>query len=215
MLRPGFLLDKKIGVNQPKRMENVNILIANTGMDTDKIKVNSHTHTHTHTHTHPVPVLLYINCVCVCVSDLWLKGSRRLDGEGCRDRTRREREDEGEGRPNPETRNQLLHQQVHTHTHTHIYTQLLTHSGLFKFFCKTTKLPLLVCYRQLIYNYPEQLFAQAGVMAIEHADFAGVERLALVTGTYKPAHTHSAGSIFFRCFLGCRLQTISSLAVVV
>lgn len=36
---PGFLLDKKIGVNQPKRMENVKILIANTGMDTDKIKV--------------------------------------------------------------------------------------------------------------------------------------------------------------------------------
>lgn len=38
-------------------------------------------------------------------------------------------------------------------------------------------------YRQLIYNYPEQMFAAAGVMAIEHADFAGVERLALVTGT--------------------------------
>uniref|UniRef100_A0A8C1YDQ1 CCT-beta n=2 Tax=Cyprinus carpio TaxID=7962 RepID=A0A8C1YDQ1_CYPCA len=36
--------------------------------------------------------------------------------------------------------------------------------------------------RQLIYNYPEQLFASAGVMAIEHADFMGVERLALVTG---------------------------------
>jgi len=36
--------------------------------------------------------------------------------------------------------------------------------------------------RQLIYNYPEQLFAEAGVMAIEHADFEGVERLALVTG---------------------------------
>ena len=36
--------------------------------------------------------------------------------------------------------------------------------------------------RQLIYNYPEQLFADAGVMAIEHADFEGVERLALVTG---------------------------------
>lgn len=44
---------------------------------------------------------------------------------------------------------------------------------------------LSVCYvfRQLIYNYPEQLFGAAGVMAIEHADFAGVERLALVTGT--------------------------------
>ena len=36
--------------------------------------------------------------------------------------------------------------------------------------------------RQLIYNYPEQLFADNGVMAIEHADFEGVERLALVTG---------------------------------
>jgi len=36
--------------------------------------------------------------------------------------------------------------------------------------------------RQLIYNYPEQLFADAGVMAIEHADFEGVERLSLVTG---------------------------------
>jgi len=34
----------------------------------------------------------------------------------------------------------------------------------------------------LIYNYPEQLFADAGVMAIEHADFEGIERLALVLG---------------------------------
>ena len=39
-------------------------------------------------------------------------------------------------------------------------------------------------FRQLIYNYPEQLFASAGVMAIEHADFNGVERLALVTGVF-------------------------------
>lgn len=39
-------------------------------------------------------------------------------------------------------------------------------------------------FRQLIYNYPEQLFADAGVMAIEHADFEGVERLALVLGTF-------------------------------
>ncbi|GIY16539.1 t-complex protein 1 subunit beta [Caerostris extrusa] len=35
---------------------------------------------------------------------------------------------------------------------------------------------------KLIYNYPEQLFADAGDMAIEHADFEGVERLALVIG---------------------------------
>lgn len=35
----GFLLEKKIGVNQPKRIENARILIANTAMDADKIKV--------------------------------------------------------------------------------------------------------------------------------------------------------------------------------
>lgn len=36
--------------------------------------------------------------------------------------------------------------------------------------------------RQLIYNYPEELFAERGVLSIEHADFEGVERLANVTG---------------------------------
>lgn len=36
--------------------------------------------------------------------------------------------------------------------------------------------------RQLIYNYPEELFAEAGCVSIEHADFDGVERLALVLG---------------------------------
>merc|ERR1712194_499817 len=36
--------------------------------------------------------------------------------------------------------------------------------------------------RQLIYNYPEQLMADAGCMVIEHADFEGVERLAFATG---------------------------------
>lgn len=36
--------------------------------------------------------------------------------------------------------------------------------------------------RQLIYNFPEELFADAGILAIEHADFDGIERLALVTG---------------------------------
>ncbi len=36
----GFLLDKRIGVNQPKKVENAKILIANTPMDTDKIKVS-------------------------------------------------------------------------------------------------------------------------------------------------------------------------------
>lgn len=37
--------------------------------------------------------------------------------------------------------------------------------------------------RQLIYNYPEQLLAEAGVMVIEHADFDGVERLSAVLGS--------------------------------
>jgi T-complex protein 1 subunit beta len=36
--------------------------------------------------------------------------------------------------------------------------------------------------RQLIYNFPEQIFTDAGVISIEHADFDGIERLAAVTG---------------------------------
>lgn len=32
-------MDKKIGIGQPKVMENAKILIANTAMDTDKIKI--------------------------------------------------------------------------------------------------------------------------------------------------------------------------------
>ncbi|CAM9976567.1 unnamed protein product, partial [Ectocarpus fasciculatus] len=38
-LEEGFILDKKIGVGQPKVVENAKILIANTAMDTDKIKI--------------------------------------------------------------------------------------------------------------------------------------------------------------------------------
>uniref|UniRef100_A0A1A8GN77 T-complex protein 1 subunit beta n=1 Tax=Nothobranchius korthausae TaxID=1143690 RepID=A0A1A8GN77_9TELE len=115
-LDEGFLLDKKIGVNQPKRLENANILIANTGMDTDKIKIF---------------------------------GSRvRVDS------TAKVAEIEL-------AEKQKMKEKV---------DRILKHG--------------INCFinRQLIYNYPEQLFAQAGVMAIEHADFAGVERLALVTG---------------------------------
>ena len=36
--------------------------------------------------------------------------------------------------------------------------------------------------RQLIYNLPESIFAENKIMAIEHADFDGVERLAAVLG---------------------------------
>ena len=38
-LEEGFLLDKTIGVGQPKRVENAKILLANTSLDTDKIKI--------------------------------------------------------------------------------------------------------------------------------------------------------------------------------
>ena len=38
-LDEGFILNKKIGVGQPTRIENAKILIANTAMDTDKIKI--------------------------------------------------------------------------------------------------------------------------------------------------------------------------------
>ncbi|XP_041114182.1 T-complex protein 1 subunit beta-like [Polyodon spathula] len=115
-LDEGFLLDKKIGVNQPKRIENAKILIANTGMDTDKIKIF---------------------------------GSRvRVDS------TAKIAEIE-------QAEKEKMKEKVE---------RILKHG--------------INCFinRQLIYNYPEQLFGAAGVMAIEHADFAGVERLALVTG---------------------------------
>lgn len=36
--------------------------------------------------------------------------------------------------------------------------------------------------RQLIYNFPESIFTEAGVVSIEHADFDGIERIAAVTG---------------------------------
>lgn len=42
--------------------------------------------------------------------------------------------------------------------------------------------PDIFINRQLIYNYPEQLLAEKGVMVIEHADFDGTERLAAVLG---------------------------------
>lgn len=42
--------------------------------------------------------------------------------------------------------------------------------------------PDIFINRQLIYNYPEQLMAEKGVMVIEHADFDGTERLAAVLG---------------------------------
>ncbi|KAJ3017405.1 hypothetical protein NUW54_g589 [Trametes sanguinea] len=115
-LDEGFILDKSIGTNSPKRLENAKILIANTSMDTDKIKVF---------------------------------GARiKVDSTGkLAELERAERE--------------KMKAKVDA---------IAAHG--------------INCFvnRQLIYNYPESLLAEKGIMTIEHADFEGVERLALVTG---------------------------------
>lgn len=115
-LEDGFLLDKKPGVHQPKRVENAKILIANTPMDTDKIKVFGST--------------IKVDSLAK-IAEL-----ESAEKEKMKDKV----------------------------------AKILNHN------CN------VFINRQLIYNYPEQLFADAGVMAIEHADFDGIERLALVTG---------------------------------
>ncbi|RWW26861.1 hypothetical protein BHE74_00022003 [Ensete ventricosum] len=111
-----FILDKKIGIGQPKRIENAKILVANTAMDTDKVKIY---------------------------------GARvRVDSMA------RVAEIEV-------AEKEKMKQKVQ---------KIIAHG--------------INCFvnRQLIYNFPEELFADAGILAIEHADFDGIERLALVTG---------------------------------
>merc|ERR1712203_50105 len=115
-LDEGFLLNKKPGVRQPKKIENAKILIANTAMDTDKIKIF---------------------------------GSKvRVDQVSKVAQIEKAEKEKMKAK----------------------VEKIVSH-GINVFI-----------NRQLIYNYPEQLFADNGVMAIEHADFDGIERLALVTG---------------------------------
>ena len=38
-LDEGFILDKKISVNQPKRLEKAKVLLASTPMNTDKVRI--------------------------------------------------------------------------------------------------------------------------------------------------------------------------------
>ncbi|KAH7523443.1 hypothetical protein FEM48_Zijuj06G0011400 [Ziziphus jujuba var. spinosa] len=115
-LDEGFILDKKIGIGQPKRIENAKILVANTAMDTDKVKIYG---------------------ARVRVDSM----SRVAEIEGAEKEKMREK-----------------------------VQKIIAHG--------------INCFvnRQLIYNFPEELFADAGILAIEHADFDGIERLALVTG---------------------------------
>ncbi|KAK6637126.1 T-complex protein 1 subunit beta [Polyplax serrata] len=115
-LNDGFLLDKKVGLHQPKRIENARILIANTPMDSDKIKVFGSK--------------IQVDSIAKVAELESAEKEKMKDKIG----------------------------------------KILKHNAN------------VFINRQLIYNYPEQLFADAGVMAIEHADFDGIERLALVTG---------------------------------
>uniref|UniRef100_I2CP43 CCT-beta n=1 Tax=Nannochloropsis gaditana (strain CCMP526) TaxID=1093141 RepID=I2CP43_NANGC len=115
-LAEGFLLDKKIGVGQPKRMEKAKILIANTSMDTDKIKIF---------------------------------GSRvRVD-----------------------SLQKVAEIEEAEKEKMRVKCKKILDHGI-----------NCLINRQLIYNFPEQIFTEAGIMSIEHADFEGVERLAAVTG---------------------------------
>jgi len=115
-LDEGFLLEKKFGVGQPRRIENARIMVANTSMDTDKIKIY---------------------------------GTRvKVDSL---DKVAEIEEEE----------KQKMRAKV---------DKIKAH-GINVF-----------VNRQLIYNWPEMLFAEHGIAAIEHADFEGVERLAAVTG---------------------------------
>lgn len=115
-LEEGFILEKKLGVGQPTRVENAKILIANTAMDTDKVKIF---------------------------------GSRvRVDS------LKKVAEIE-------EAEKEKMIAKC---------DRILAHD------CN------VFVNRQLIYNRPEQYFTSKGIVAIEHADFDGVERLALVTG---------------------------------
>jgi len=115
-LEDGYILEKKIGVGQPKVLENCKVIVANCQMDTDKIKIY---------------------------------GARvKVDSfEAVAEIERAEKE---------------------------------------KMKTKVEKICAHGCNvfinRQLIYNYPDQLFKENGVMAIEHSDFEGTERLAAVLG---------------------------------
>jgi len=115
-LDEGFLLEKEIGHNQPKRIENARIMVANTPMDTDKIKVFG--------------------------SKVKVDSTAKVAEIELAEKNK-------------------MKQKV---------DKILEHD--------------ITCFinRQLIYDYPDQLFADAGIMAIEHADFDGIERLSKVLG---------------------------------
>lgn len=115
-LEPGFLLDKKIGVGQPRVLKDAKIMVANTPMDADKIKIFG----------------AKVNVDSVAELEKVEASEKAKMKEKCQ--------------------------------------KIMAHN--------------INCFinRQLIYNYPEEIFAQSGIMSIEHADFDGIERLAKALG---------------------------------
>jgi len=110
----GFLLDKKIGVGCPKRMEKCKVMVANTPMDTDKVKIYGS--------KVKVDSVAKVAEIEAAEKKKMLDKVERIMAHGCN----------------------------------------------------------VFVNRQLIYNLPEQKLADSGIMSIEHADFDGTERLALV-----------------------------------
>merc|ERR1719231_2160865 len=121
-LEEGYILDKKIGTGQPKRVENAKVLVANTPMDTDKIKI-------------------YGAKVKV---DSMEKTAEIEQAEKQKMRTKCEK---------------ILAHKTQAGEPMNVFIN-----------------------RQLIYNYPEEIFTAAGIVSIEHADFEGIERLGAVLG---------------------------------
>src|SRR3989338_1648827 len=115
-LEEGFILEKSIGVGQPKGIENPKILIANTSMDYDKVKIFG--------------AVVRTDSIAQ-VADIEEAERQRMFAKCDR---------------------------------------IIAHG------CD------VFINRQLIYNLPEQYFTDKGIVSIEHADFDGIERLALVTG---------------------------------
>lgn len=99
----GFILDKKIGVGQPKRIENAKVLVANTPMDTDKIKMYG--------------ARVRVDSMAK-VAEIEQSEKEKMKSK-C---------------------DKIIAQGINVFIN-----------------------------RQLIYNYPEEIFADAGIMSIEHA----------------------------------------------
>lgn len=115
-LDSGFILNKNFGLSQKTTYINPIIMVANTGMDTDKIKI-------------------------------W---GARVRVHSMREVAEIEAAEKSK-----------MSDKVH---------KILRHD-----------IDIFI-NRQLIYDYPEQIFRDAGIGSIEHADFEGVERLARVLG---------------------------------